>query len=131
MRLAAVVQALPEDLAEVCGHSPYLSCIADPEKETHRALGLRRMSWWKLFFSRELRRRRSQAAAAGNRQNWRRTFARESDTLLLPAAALVGPGGRILWLQRGEHTGDLPSADVLLAIVQEHWDPKSSERRPY
>jgi len=130
VRLAAIVQAKPEDLAEVCGHTPHLACISDPEKETHRAFGLARSSLWKLLASKELYRRRSQAAAAGHRQNWKRTFARESDALLLPAAVLVGPGGRILWVHRGNHPGDLPPADVLLAFAQEHWDPRHSERRP-
>lgn len=130
VRIAGIVQARPQDLAQVCGHTPNLVCVADPERQTHRALGLVRMSLWKLLTSRDLFRRRSQAAAAGHRQNWKRTLARESDGLLLPAAVLVGPGGRILWVHRGEHAGDLPSADVLLAFVQEHWDSRHSERRP-
>ena len=130
VRVAAIVQARPSELAQVCGHTPNLVCIADPERGTHRILGLQRVSLWKLLTSRELFRRRSQAAAAGHRQDWKRTFARESDGFLLPGAVLVAPGGRILWAQRGEHPGDLPPADVLLAFVQEHWDPRPSERRP-
>ena len=62
---------------------------------------------------------RREAARAGFRQSWRRTFARESDTLLSPGAALVARGGRILWAYRGEHPGDLPSADNLLAVASE------------
>ncbi len=122
--LACIVQARAEDLLAVCGSG--LTCIPDPEHVSHRALGLGRISWWKMLTSCELRRRWFAALRAGHAQDWRRTFARESDKRLLPAAALVERGGRILWLHRGEHTGDLPSADALLAIASEFAVPVRS-----
>jgi hypothetical protein len=119
--LAVVVQARPRELNAVCGAE--LHCIADPARVSHAAMGLGRMSFWKLFTSLALYRRRSEAAAGGFRQSWRRAFAKESDTLLLPGAALVSRGGRVLWLYRGDHAGDLLAADNMLAVASEFATP--------
>lgn len=124
MALACVVQAKPGELRRLCGAE--LHCIADPTRASYGAVGLARMSVWKLLTSLDLHRRRSQASAHGFRQSWRRTFARESDALLLPGAALVARGGRVLWLYRGEHAGDLPAADNLLAVASEFATPVRS-----
>ncbi len=129
VRVACVVQAHARDLRSVCpgaatSHGgtvgrPGLLCIPDPGRESHRALGLARMSPWKLLTSAELWRRRAQARSGGFRQDWKRTFRRESDGLRLPGAALIARGGRILWLYRGDHLADLPSAEALVAIAGE------------
>ena len=119
--LACIVQARPGELRSLCGAE--LHCIADPAHESYGAMGLRRMSFWRLFTSLDLHRRRSQASAQGFKQSWRRSFAKESDTMLLPGAALVARGGRVLWLYRGEHAGDLPAADNLLAVASEFATP--------
>ena len=121
VRLACIVQARPADLRSLCGAELY--CIGDPRHASHAAMGLGRMSFWKLFTSMDLHRRRSDARAQGFRQDWRRTFAKETDTALLPGAALVARGGRVLWLYRGEHPGDLPAADNLLAVASEFATP--------
>jgi len=42
------------------------------------------------------------------------------DIFLLSGAALVAKGGKILWLHRGAHPGDLPSADGLLDRVRQN-----------
>jgi len=117
VQLACIVQARPEEVRSVCGAE--LHCIPDPHFATHTALGLGRMSVWKLVRSVLFRRRRIPSSRAGFRQSWRRTFARESDPLRLPGAVLVARGGRILWLHRGEHAGDLPPAGDLLAVASE------------
>jgi hypothetical protein len=117
VQLACIVQARPEEVRSVCGAE--LHCIPDPHFATHSALGLGRMSVWKLVTSFLLRRRRDARPRRGFRQSWRRTFARESDPLRLPGAVLVARGGRILWLHRGEHAGDLPPAGDLLAVASE------------
>lgn len=121
VRLACIVQARPAELRKLCGAE--LHCIADPSHASYAAMGLGRTSVWRLFTTLELYRRRAAASRAGFRQGWRRTFARESDTLLLPGAALIARGGRILWLYRGEHPGDLPAADNLLAVASEFATP--------
>jgi len=121
VQLACVVQARPEDLRSVCGAE--LQCIADPRHVSYAAMNLGRMSLWKLFTSLDFHRRRSQAAAHGFKQNWRRTFAKESDTRLLPGAALVARGGRVLWVYHAEHAGDLLPADSLLAVASEFATP--------
>jgi hypothetical protein len=119
--LVCVVQARPAELISLCGAE--LDCVADPARASHAALGLPRMSPWRLLSSLALHRRRSRAAARGFRQDWRRTFAKESDPLLVPGAALVARGGRILWLYRGEHAGDLLAADDMLAVASEFSTP--------
>jgi len=122
--LACIVQARPGELRGICGAE--LLCIADPAHSSHEAAGLGRIGLWKLLSSLPFHRRRAQAARQGFQQSWRRTFARESDTRLLPGAALVARGGRILWLYRGEHPGDLPAADDLLAVASEFATPVRS-----
>jgi len=122
--LACIVQARPGELRSICGAE--LLCIADPAHRSYDAVGLGRIGLWQLLTSLKFHRRRSQAARQGFRQSWRRTFARESDTLLLPGAALVARGGRILWLYRGEHPGDLPPADDMLAVASEYATPVRS-----
>jgi len=117
VQLACIVQARPEEIRSLCGAE--ILCIPDPQLRSYQAAGLERMPLWRLLTSGALFRRRNEAARAGFRQNWRRTFARSSDTLRLPGAALVGRGGRILWMYRGEHPGDLPSGDNLVAIASE------------
>ena len=107
-----------------------MTWIPDPEKESYRAMELGAMPLWRMFTTRDLWRRHKLAKARGFRQSWRQTFAKESDWFLLPGVALIGRRGRILWMHRGEHMGDIPPADALLAIAQEHWAPKSSESRP-
>ena len=121
VRLACVVQARPDELRSVCGAE--IHCIADPKRTSHAALGLTRMSLWKLFTSAGFHRRRADATRRGFKQTWRRTFAKESDMLRNPGAALVARGGRILWLYRGDHAGDLPRADDLLAVASEFATP--------
>lgn len=122
--LACIVQARPGELRSLCGAE--LHCIADPRHQSFEAMGLGRIGFWRLLLSRGFHRRRSEAAAQGFKQSWRRTFAKESDTLLLPGAALVARGGRILWLYRGDHPGDLPPADSLLAVASEFATPVRS-----
>jgi hypothetical protein len=117
VQLVVMVQARPEELRALCGAE--LECVADPRKESHAAFGLARAGFWRTLFSLDFHRRRRAAARAGFRQHWKRTFARESDAMLSPGAALVARGGRILWAYRGEHPGDLPSADNLLAVASE------------
>ena len=124
MALACIVQARPWELRSLCGAE--LHCIADPAHASYDAMGLKRMSPWKLLTSLDLYRRRSQASTHGFRNSWRRMFARESDPLLLPGSALVARGGRILWLYRGDHPGDLPAADNLLAVASEFATPVRS-----
>ena len=124
IRLVLIVQSRPDELLKNCGAE--VECVADPDQVTHRAMGLGRATLGSLFFNADLRRRRKEAARQGFRQDWKRTFAPESDKWLLPGAALVERGGRILWRYRGEHTGDLPSAEELFAVASEHCVPVRS-----
>lgn len=117
--LVCVVQGTAADAARFCGrHGVESLCIPDPQKESYRALGLERTSLWKIVFaSPEAKRRHAEAKRAGCSNNLEGARQKHSDVFQLPGAALVAEGGTILWLHRGEHTGDLPLADELLEIV--------------
>ena len=85
-------------------------------------MGFSRARWWDIVFgSAELKRRRREALAAGCSNNVEGTRQTHSDVLQLPGAALVAQGGKILWLHRGKHTGDLPLTPALLEIVRQHF----------
>ena len=117
--LACVVQGTAEEAARFCGrHGVESLCIPDPQRESYRALGLGRASWREILFaSEDLKRRRAEAKQAGCSNNLEGAHQKHSDILQLSGAALMAPGGTILWLHRSRHTGDLPSADELLEIV--------------
>lgn len=122
VQLACVVQGTAEEAARFCGrHGLHEVCIPDPEKESYRAMGFRRTSWKTLLFpGADLKRRRQEAGQAGCSMSISGSLQKHSDVLQLPGAALVAQGGRILWLHRGTHTGDLPLADELLGVVRCH-----------
>ncbi len=121
MRVVCIVQADAEAAAEFCGQYGLEDhCIPDPEKESYRAIGLGRTSLREIVLpSADLKRRREEAKEAGARVSLRGTFQKHSDVWQLPGAALVATSGKILWLHRGTHTGDLPSAEELLKVVDE------------
>ncbi len=129
VQLVVVVQARPEQLADTVKYTRDLISIADPTRASYRAFGLHRMPAWKMLMPGEIFRSRKRATRAGFAQSWARTFAKESDVWLNPGAALMARGGRILWMHRGKHVADLPPADDLLAIAQEHATRTRSARR--
>ena len=116
IRVGCVVQGTAEEMARFCGrHGVEAVCIADPKRESYRAMGLERTTWWRIVFpSAEGRRRRAEAKAAGFPISLEGTFQKHSDVLQLPGAALVARGGRIVWLHCGDSPSDLPSAAELL-----------------
>ena len=73
-----------------------------------------------VFASAELKARRNENRAAGFSVSIKKSFMPHCDIFLLPGAALVARGGKILWLHRGAQPGDLPSADELLDRVREN-----------
>jgi hypothetical protein len=122
VRLACIVQGTAKDADELCG--PYgliANCVPDPKRESYAKLGLVRTKWKELLFpSQELRQRRKENRDAGFAISFKHSMKSSCDILLLPGAALVSDGGKILWLHRGAHPGDLPSADELLEMVRQH-----------
>lgn len=122
VHLACIVQGTAADAAELCG--PYgltAHCIPDPGKESYAKFGLDRAKWRDLLFpSEELRQRRKENRDAGFSINFKRSLKGTCDILLLPGAALVARGGKILWLHRGANPADLPSANELLEKVRQH-----------
>ena len=122
VKLACVVQGNANDAGELCG--PYAMadvCVPDPRKESYWKFGLDRTTWRALVRpSKELIRRRKETQAAGFEINVRRSMKGSCDILLLPGAALVAQGGRILWTYRGTNPADMPNGDALLEVVRSY-----------
>jgi hypothetical protein len=114
--LACVVQGTAAEAAEICGQYRMAEkCVPDPEKESYKRLGLDRTTLGAMVFaSGELRARRKENRAAGFSVSLKKSFLPHCDIFLLPGAALVARGGKILWLHHGAHPADLHSADELL-----------------
>ena len=108
------------EAAEVCGqYGMAEKCIPDPEKESYAKLGLDRTTLGAMVFaSDELKARRKENRAAGFSVSIKKSFMPHCNIFLLPGGALVARGGKILWLHRGAHPGDLPQADELLDRVR-------------
>jgi hypothetical protein len=81
-------------------------CLADPKKETYKAMGLEDFNLLRLFSDPDLRKRRQENKASGFRQNWRAT--KFANAAQLPGAAVFDANGTIRWVYRGKHPGDLP-----------------------
>jgi len=108
-----VVAADAATTASLCGaYGVADACIADPERLTHRAAGLRPASIL-TFFSRALVRRAIENHRAGFRQNWAK--ARIDDLGRVPGAMRLAENGEVLWIHRGRDAGDLPPIEELLA----------------
>jgi AhpC/TSA antioxidant enzyme len=120
--LGCVVQGTAAEAEEVCGQFGMADkCVPDPEKESYAKFGLDRTTLGAMVFASEgLKARRRENRAAGFSVSIKKSFMPHCDIFLLPGAALVAPGGRILWLHRGAHPGDLPSADELVNRVRQN-----------
>ncbi len=88
------------------------ACIADPNRETHRAAKLRPASLLS-FFSREMIARARENHRAGFRQNWGKS--RIDDLGRVPGAMRIDAHGTVSWIFRGKHAGDLPPVAELIA----------------
>jgi AhpC/TSA antioxidant enzyme len=119
IRVGCVVQGTAEEMQRFCGrHGVAAVCIADPKRESYRAMGLERTTWWKIAFpGADGRRRRAEAKAAGFPVSLKGTFQKHSDVLQLPGAALIGSDAKVLWLHRGSSPADIPAPAELLALV--------------
>jgi hypothetical protein len=122
VRLACIVQGTAAEAGEICGEYGMAgNCIPDPEKQSYVNMGLDRTTLQAMVFaSPELRQKRKENRAAGFSVSLRKSFMPHCDIYLLPGAALVARGGKILWLHRGKNPGDLPSADGLLEEVRKY-----------
>jgi hypothetical protein len=104
---------------EFCGlQNAAKLCIGDEDKSTYRAMGLESYNLLKLFTDPALKKRRLENKAAGFSQDWGAT--KLADGAQLPGAAIVDASGTILWVYRGEHPGDMPPMQEMLARAQEH-----------
>jgi hypothetical protein len=120
VHLACIAQGDAAETAEFCGqYAMAAHCIPDPNKETYRKFGLDRATWKSLLFpTPELKQRRKENRAAGFGISVKGSLKTHCDILLLPGAAIVAQGGKILWLHRGKNPADLPAAEVMVAQVK-------------
>jgi hypothetical protein len=122
VRVACVVQGDAQDASSMCGEYGMAGqCVPDPEKKSYATMGLDRTTLGAMIFaSPELKHRRKENRAAGYAVSLKKTFMPHCDIYLLPGAALIERGGKILWLHCGKNPADLPSAEELLAEVRRH-----------
>lgn len=120
VNLVCVVQGTPEEIA-IHWSFPDIVAVGDPEKVTYRQMGFERTNLLKILLpSKALRSRRSEATAQGCSMNKAGMASPSSDILQLPGAALVDAAGRLLWVHRGRHTGDLDlSPEAVLRAVNQ------------
>jgi len=119
--LICVVQGTKEE-AEVFWPFPGIAYIPDPEKLSYKMVGLEKTSLLKILFpDRTLKRRRDEVSERGCSMDMKGTAAKSSDILQLPGLALIDPDRKIIWINRGKHTGDLDlseaAADRIIALV--------------
>ena len=106
-----------EKAEEFCGRQNMASlCIGDESKASYRAMGFADFNLLKLFTDPALKSRRKENAAAGFSQDWRAT--KMADGAQLPGAAIVDEDGKLRWVYRRSHPGDLPPITEMLARAQ-------------
>jgi hypothetical protein len=102
-----------EKAEEFCGRQESAAlCVGDETKASYGAMGLENYNLLKLFTDPALKARRKENAAAGFSQDWRAT--KMSDGAQLPGAAIVDANGKLAWIYRGAHPGDLPPMSEML-----------------
>lgn len=85
-------------------------CLLDPDKELYRALGIRRIRWWRWFDPRTWTKYLSSATRA-------RQGMLTGDVLQAPGVLVLDADGVIRYLYRGRTLGDYPPLrDVLDAL---------------
>lgn len=118
INLACVVQGTPEE-AKMFFTLDTIECIPDSHKESYKLLGLERTSWFQILFpTKALRKRREEATKLGCSISAKGTKQKSSDPLQLPGAALINEDGKLLWIHRAKHTGDLALGDELIAELK-------------
>ena len=102
-----------EKAQEFCGRQDSAAlCVGDETKASYRAMGLENYNLLKLYTDSSLKARQKENAAAGFSQDWRAT--KMSDGAQLPGAAIVDASGKLAWIYRGAHPGDLPPMSEML-----------------
>ena len=95
---------------EVCKEfGSWYHCVGDPERESFALYGLGYTEYSDLT-SERVKSGAKRARGSGYKQNWKRTFATDSDWLQLPGTCVIDRKGKI-WLM--ERAGDVSyQADI-------------------
>ena len=115
--LVCVVQGTEEEASRFWPFTD-IKVIADPEKETYKLANLGRTTLRKIFFpTQDLKQRRVSVTNMGCSMNRAGTKSAGSDILQLPGAILINQTGKILWIHRSKHTGDLDLGEATIQKV--------------
>jgi peroxiredoxin len=116
-QVVAIGQGTGDEAAAVCARMGVTyPCLGDPERASYRAYGLPRGGWREIVL--DPMRAGNRAMKEGYRVSIRGSLMRHSDWFQLPGVAIVDRGGRIRYLHRARHSGDLPPvSDVIAALA--------------
>jgi peroxiredoxin len=113
--IVAVGQGTTAEVERFCrGFGATFICVGDPERRAYRAFGLPRGGWRESVFDpfRAGPLYRLHLSARG-------LFLSASDWFQLPGLAIVDRRGRLRYLHRSRHAGDLPPGAAVLASLDE------------
>lgn len=115
-QLVAVAQGTTAEAERYCAAlGVTYRCLGDPQRDSYRAFGLPRGGLKEILF--DPMRAGNDAVRKGFRVSIRDSLRRHSDWFQLPGVAIVDRAGRLKYLYRSRHSGDLPSMDALLAVL--------------
>jgi peroxiredoxin len=108
-----VTQGDPQQAQSLCDrfHAPF-PCLADPQRESYRAFGLKRGSWWEVVgpatFPRGL-----QAASKGH-------FIERpiGDVMQLPGTFIIDRQGIVRYASYARHSADHPQTSELVEALR-------------
>ncbi len=115
-QVVAIGQGTAAEAARVCAQVGVdFPCLGDPEKATYGAYGLRRGGWREIVVDPILA--GNEAMRRGFRVSIAGSLMRHADWFQLPGVAIVDRTGRLRWLHRARHSGDIPSATRVLDVL--------------
>ena len=117
-QLVAVAQGTTAEAERYCAAlGVTYRCLGDPQRDSYRAFGLPRGGLKEILL--DPMRAGNEAVRKGYKVSVRDSLRRHSDWFQLPGVAIVDRGGRLRYLYRSRHAGDLPPMDALLALLDD------------
>jgi peroxiredoxin len=117
-QLIAIAQGTTADAERYCSAlGVTYRCLGDPQRDSYRAFELPRGGFKEILF--DPMRAGNQAMRKGFKVSIRDSLRRHSDWFQLPGVAIVDRAGRLRYLYRSRHAGDLPAMDALLAVLDD------------
>jgi hypothetical protein len=115
-QLVAVAQGTTAEAERYCAAlGVTYRCLGDPRRDSYRAFGLPRGGFKEILL--DPMRAGNQAVRKGFKIGIRDSLRRHSDWFQLPGVAVVDRAGRLQYLYRSRHAGDLPPIDAVFAVL--------------